>query len=286
MNNLLITGSTGMLGTYVTRNFNLSNFNLVVPSRNELDLDNPQVCYEMILKYRPDCIIHMAAETDVDLCERAPQIAARKNALATQSIAQGARKCESYLIYISTSNIFSSANQIIFNELDVPTPINYYGKSKFYGEKSIEMFGPKDFLIIRAGWMIGGGRGKDHKFVGKVIEAIESGVPEIKAVSDRIGSITEAESLSYFIKWAIDNKPAGIVHYASIGGISRYEIAFEVSKILKYRGKVTSVSSSMFPLSAPRPLSDAIESIYLPLMTGAPFPGMWREDLERYVLNF
>ena len=136
------------------------------------------------------------------------------------------------------------------------------------------------------GSWFGGGRGKDHKFVGKVIEAIESGVPEIKAVSDRIGSITEAESLSYFIKWAIDNKPAGIVHYASIGGISRYEIAFEVSKILKYRGKVTSVSSSMFPLSAPRPLSDAIESIYLPLMTGAPFPGMWREDLERYVLNF
>ncbi|BAM07025.1 SDR family oxidoreductase [Leptospirillum ferrooxidans] len=286
MSNLLITGSTGMLGSYISRNLSLSNFNLVIPPRNELDLDNPQTCYETILKYRPYCIIHMAAETDVDLCERAPQIAARKNALATQSIAQGARECGSYLVYISTSNIFSSANQIIFNELDIPNPSNYYGKSKFYGEQAIAMFGPKDFLIIRAGWMIGGGRGKDHKFVGKIIEAIESGVPEIKAVSDRIGSITEAESLSCFIKWAIDNRPAGIVHYASIGGISRYEIALELSKILKYRGKVTSVSSSMFPLSAPRPLSDAIESIYLPLMTSAPFPGMWREDLERYVMNF
>ena len=286
MNKLLITGSTGMLGTYVCRNLNLSNLNLVIPSKNELNLDNPQACYETILRYHPDCVIHMAAETDVDLCERIPQLAARKNALATQAIAQGTRECNSYLVYISTSNIFSSANQIIFNELDIPNPSNYYGKSKLYGEKAIEMFGPKDFLIIRAGWMIGGGRGKDHKFVGKIIEAIESGVPEIKAVNDRIGSITEAESLSFFIKWAIDNRPAGIVHYASIGGISRYEIAFELAKILKYRGKVTSVSSSMFPLSAPRPLSDAIESIYLPLMTGAPFPSIWREDLKRYVMNF
>jgi len=286
MHNLLITGSTGMLGSYVIRNFSLSNFNLVIPSRNELDLDNPNSCYNTILKYKPYSIIHMAAETDVDLCEKTPQIAARKNALATQSIAQAARECGSYLVYISTSNIFSSGNQIVFNELDIPNPCNYYGRSKFYGEQAISMFGPKDFLIIRAGWMIGGGRGKDHKFVGKIIEAIKSGVSEIKAVSDRIGSITEAESLSNFIKWAIDNKPAGIVHYASIGGISRYEIALELSKILQYQGKVTSVSSSMFPLAAPRPLSDAIESIYLPLMTGSPFPGMWRDDLERYVKDF
>lgn len=286
MTKLLITGATGMLGDYVTQSLSSGNYTLDIALRDSLDLNDPSGCYGYILNRRPQIIIHMGAETDVDLCEKKPQVAATRNALSTQAIARAARECGAYLIYISTSNIFSACDRILFNELDIPNPCNYYGKSKLFGEQSIITFGPENFLVIRAGWMIGGGKDKDHKFVGKIINAMDSGVAEIKAVNDRIGSITYAQSLAYFITWVLSERPCGIVHYASLGAISRYEIAVEIANITNFKGSVLPVSSSAFPLPAPRPISDAIESIYLPLMVGAPLPGMWRDDLDRYVRTF
>ncbi|MHB1735538.1 MAG: SDR family oxidoreductase [Acidithiobacillus sp.] len=286
MAKLLITGATGMLGDYVTQSLSAETYILDIALRESLDLNDPSGCYDYIKKRQPQIILHMGAETDVDLCEKNAQAAATRNALSTQAIARAARDCNAYLIYISTSNIFSACDRILFNELDIPSPCNYYGKSKFFGEQSIVAFGPENFLIIRAGWMIGGGRLKDHKFVGKIISAIDSGATEIKAVNDRIGSVTYAKTLADFIRWTLSAKPCGIVHYASLGAISRYEIAVEIAKIMNFSGKVLPVSSSIFPLPAPRPISDAIESIYLPLMVGAPLPGMWRDDLDTYVRTF
>lgn len=286
MNRLLITGATGMLGQYVIQSLTTENYILETALREELDLNHPSKCYDYILNSRPQIILHMGAETDVDLCERAPQLAATRNALSTQAIARAARECGAYLIYISTSNIFSACDRILFNELDIPNPCNYYGKAKLFGEQAIITFGPENFLVIRAGWMIGGGRDKDHKFAGKIIKAIDTGIAEIKVVNDRIGSITYAQSLAYFIRWALSERPCGVVHYASLGAISRYEIAVEIANIMNYKGEVRPVSSSFFPLPAPRPISDAIESIYLPHMTGAPLPGSWRDDLDAYVATF
>ncbi|WP_215872876.1 SDR family oxidoreductase [Acidithiobacillus caldus] len=286
MDKLLITGSTGMLGGYVMSEVDRNKWSIIAPTRSMFNLDEPSLLYDYIIANNPQIILHMAAETDVDQCEIDPHIAARRNALSTQEIARAARKCGAYLLYISTSNIFSSSERLIFNELDVPSPCNYYGKSKFFGEKVIENSGPSDYLIIRAGWMIGGGRQKDHKFVGRIIKAIDNNAEEIRAVNDRIGSITYAHLLSKFIRWALDNKPTGIIHYSSTGAISRYEIAVEIARILNFNGRVIPVSSPIFPLPAPRPLSDAIETIYLSVMNGAPISGSWREDLETYVRTF
>lgn len=286
MSKIFITGISGMLGTYVLQSFAKSNKKFITLGRDVFNLHEPSSCYGSLIKLKPNIILHMAAETDVDLCEREPQVAARRNALSTQAIARAAKDVGAYLVYISTSNIFSSPDKLIFNEMDIPNPCNYYGKSKLYGEHSLVSFGPADHLVVRAGWMIGGGREKDHKFVGKIVKSIESGANELKAVNDRIGSITYAESLASFIDWAIDNRLTGVFHYASVGAISRYEIALEIATIMNYSGNVTAVASSLFPLSAPRPLSDAIESIYLPTLSNAPMPGQWRDDIGIYVREF
>ena len=44
--------------------------------------------------------------------------------------------------------------------------------------------------------MIGGGAGKDRKFVAKIIQQIDSGVKQLNAVNDKIGSLTYAPDFS------------------------------------------------------------------------------------------
>jgi dTDP-4-dehydrorhamnose reductase len=283
---ILITGGTGMLGAYVTDALRDSDYEVIVAKRDTLNLAKPEAIFSYITAINPEIILHFAAETDVDLCEREPARAGVYNHLATEQIAQAAKNCGAWLLYISSSNVFGSEGKLSYNELDTPLPINYYGRSKLIGESSVRTACPNHHLIIRAGWMIGGGPEKDHKFVGKIIQQIKAGATTLKAVSDRLGSITSAQQLSEFIIWAIDIRHTGTMHFASSGTISRFDIASAIGNLLEFKGEIFQVYSSMFPLSAPRPFSEGIESIYMPLLVDAPKPNFWKSDLARYVESF
>jgi len=286
MAKVLITGATGMLGVYVCQAMSKTTHDIILVDRSKFDLSNPEAAFDYIMAERPDCILHLAAETDVDLCERDPQRAGIRNHLATASIAKAAEKCGAWLLYVSTSNVFGQNGTFEHNELDLPAPANYYGRSKFMGEQAVRSYCPQNHLIVRAGWMIGGGSNGDHKFVGKLIQQITNGTTELKAVGDKFGSITRASSLSDFIVWAIDTACVGTLHYASEGTITRFNIAQTIAEIAGKAVSVTAVKSSDFPLSAPRPFSEGMRSIYTPLMTSAPQPGNWRDDLTNYVTTF
>jgi dTDP-4-dehydrorhamnose reductase len=259
---------------------------VLLVDRAKFDLAHPDEAYRYIMDQKPDAILHLAAETDVDLCERDPQRGGIRNHLATAAIAKAAAECGAWLLYISTSNVFGQGGSFEHNELDLPAPANYYGRSKFLGEQVVRSYCPLNHLIVRAGWMIGGGRTGDHKFVGKLIQQISNGTTALKAVGDKFGSITRASQLSEFIVWAVDSRHVGTLHYASEGTITRFNIAQTIAEIVGKDVSVTAVKSSDFPLSAPRPFSEGMKSIYTPLLTSAPQPGSWKDDLTSYVTTF
>ena len=275
-----------MLGGYLSSMFDPSQYEIVYTNRDTLDLSNLKDIYSYVMSINPDIIMHLAAETNVDLCEREPSRAGLYNHLATEQIAIAAKECKSHLVYISTSNVFGSEGKYSYNELDLPNPTNYYGRSKLYGEYVVKQNCPVNHLIIRSGWMIGGGEGIDHKFVGKIIGQIKDGAAVLQAVSDKLGSITYAKNLSEFLIFAINNLTVGTYHFASKGTISRFDIACEIANILNYEGKLIPVQSCVFPLSAPRPFSEGIESIYLESKAKYKEPRFWKDDLNEYVQTF
>ncbi|MHB1287435.1 MAG: SDR family oxidoreductase [Leptospirales bacterium] len=286
MTRVLVTGSSGMLGSNVMKALADKEYEVLAADRSRFDLEDPLGAYQYVLSIKPHAIIHLAAETDVDLCERDPKRAGIRNHLATEMIASAARECMSWILYVSTSNIFGSEGKSIFNELDLPNPINYYGRSKLFGEYAIRTHCPSSHLIIRAGWMFGGGPQRDFKFVGKIIRQIEEGAPFLKAVSDRSGTLTYAKFLGDFIGWSLERGQTGTLHYCSKGSVTRLEIARAIADFFSFKGAIESVSSAQFPLSAPRPLSDGIESIYLSMLEDAPKSGFWKDDLEEYLSTF
>jgi dTDP-4-dehydrorhamnose reductase len=280
---IFLSGSKGMLGSYCYSQLVQKGCDVIAAKREFFDLNDPEACYQEIVKQAPDVVVHLAAETNVDLCETNPAHAALFNSLSTEAVAKAASQINARIVYVSTSNVFGHEGRQSYNELDMPHPVNYYGKSKLLGECLIKKHCPKDHLIVRSGWMIGGGRDKDHKFVGKIVQQIKSGADTLTAVDDKFGSITPASKLADFLAWALEINLTGTYHYASKGGVSRFQIAKFAADLLGFQGKVMPVKSSSYPLAAPRPVFETIESILLKSVHGAPIINDWMEDLTNYV---
>mgnify|MGYP003629652298 CR=1 FL=1 len=283
---ILVTGGTGMLGRDVVASLEAADIDAHLADRSRFELTDPQGVFDYVAGSGAKVVIHLAAETNVDLCERDPRRAGIANHLATAAIATAAQQAGAYLIYISTSNVFGAEGRFSYNELDLPASLNYYGKSKLMGENAVRSSLPSRSLIIRPGWMIGGGPEHDHKFVGRIIGQIRSGAELISAVSDKYGSITYAKRLAEFIVWAVQREHTGLVHFASTGAVSRLQIAEAIGLFFGFSGAVNGVASSEYPLSAPRPQSEALVSIYMPTHLGAPELNEWRTDLQDYLEVF
>ena len=253
-------------------------------TRQQCDLTNPGAAYEVVKQIRPTSVLHLAAETDVDLCERDPGRAGLVNHLATDAIARAASEIGARLIYVSTGNVFGGEGKSVYNELDLPSPVNYYGRSKLHGEAAIRQRLPDSHLIVRAGWMIGGGPGGDHKFVGQIAKRIKDKVPELRAVVDKFGTLTSARALAEFLISALREQITGTFHFCSSGLITRFDVAQAIAETLSFEGRLIAVPSAVFPLSAPRPQSEAIESIYTTISGMA--IRSWRADLAAYLAEF
>ena len=249
LNKVLITGIGGMVGSY-------ADFGVKV-SRDELDVTNLKQVLSVCRKYKPQAIIHLAAETDLDRCERDPEHAYMVNAIGTYNMAMAAKELGIKLVYVSTAGVFDGTKKTPYNEKDIPNPQNYYGTSKFLGELAVQGI-LKDFIIVRVCWMFGGGRERDQKFVAKIIKQLDQ--KEIKVVTDQIGSPTFGKDLVSGIKKLLIKDARGIYNLANKGVCSRYELAEEIVNILGKKTKILRAKMSDFGMDAKRTYNEGMVS--------------------------
>lgn len=286
--NVLITGCGGMLGSAVYPAFlNAGHWVTatdLVPREGigRLDVRDYDALERVISMARPDLILHLAAETDLERCERDPDHAWMTNALGTQNVALIAAKRNIPLVYISTAGVFDGNKGLPYDEFDTPNPINVYGVSKYAGEKFVERV-PRHF-IIRAGWMIGG-YGLDHKFVAKVRAQIDGGSKLITAVDDKWGTPTFTTDFAANLLELVQTPYYGLYHMASPGMGTRYDVALEIVEALGCDDvAVVACGSDLFRdvYFAPRPRSEMMHNRMLALR-GINRMRPWREALRAYL---
>ena len=86
---------------------------------------------------------------------------------------------------IRTAGVFDG-HQNSYTDFDQPVPLSYYAKAKYHGELFVQRFMERHY-IFRAGWMMGGGPGKDKKFINKIYKQIKAGATELYVVEDKLG---------------------------------------------------------------------------------------------------
>ncbi len=240
METILVTGASGLLGhkltsmllekgykvigLYYSHEIPLNSNNLI---KVKLDLRDRVRLEDLILKTKPDVIVHAAAYTDVDGCEVNRLDAWTINVEATRSIVRAARITKSYLLYISTDYVFDGERGF-YREDDAPAPINYYGLTKLIAEELVRV---SDLLytIVRPSAIYGIGVGKKN-FAVFVAETLAKG-GKVKALVDQYVSPTLNTLLARSLVEVIEMRPMGTLHIAG-ERMSRYDFAIKIALIL------------------------------------------------------
>jgi len=250
------------------------------------DVRNYHQQHWQISNFRPNVILNLAAETDLEYCESHGDEALSTNAGGSAVLAALAEKFDAKYVYISTAGIFDGSKDR-FTELDLPRPLSLYGKAKYYGEL-IALTAPRS-LVVRPGWMMGGGPPTDKKFINKVFKQLQDGAKEIFAVADKAGTPTYTNNLAKQIDMLIQADRTGLYNTTCLGSTNRYEVAKEFIRLLglEDRIKVTLVDSEFFRYGypAPRPTSEVLDTRKLE-DSGLCVMRDWRECLAEYVKEY
>jgi dTDP-4-dehydrorhamnose reductase len=284
---ILVTGANGMLGVAVIDALRRRDCQIVATGRavakevTAMDIRDWGDVNAALGEHRPDIVLHLAAETDVDRCEREPEHAYASNAFGTENVARACREHGATMVYISTGNVFDGEQHKPYSEYDTPGSINVYGRSKLQGERIVEQTLDR-YFIFRAGWMVGGWE-IDKKFVYKMVQLCRT-EKELKVVDDKFGSPTFTDDFVAAMMEVVATGRFGLYHLVNRGLASRWEIAQEIVRLLGKEGEIEvhPVASAEFPLPAPRPRSEMLRNLKLELLGIDTMPH-WKDSLRRYI---
>ena len=184
-----------------------------------MDLTNLENITKIIEKVNPYNILHIAAMTNVDLCETEKELAMKINAKATEIISKQAAKKRAFFLYVSTDYVFDGKNGMK-KETDIPNPIDFYGESKLAGEKAV-MDMASSWCIARTSTPFGIHPTK-KSFPIWIKENLQAR-KEIKVITDQYTSPTYVPNLSRMILEIATRQIVGIIHVAGSSRISRFE---------------------------------------------------------------
>ena len=141
----LVTGSAGLIGQNVVHDLVKLNQEIYSVYHNDkpiegtpivLDLTNLEKTRLTVQEIKPDVVIHLAAMTNVELCETEYELAHTINSKATETLAKECAKINAFFLFVSTDYIFDG-NKGMKKEEDIPNPLGNYGKTKLEGELSL-----------------------------------------------------------------------------------------------------------------------------------------------------
>ena len=286
---VLVTGARGRLGSEIVASL---PYEIVAPTREELNLNDTKRIPEVLDRLRPDAVINAAAYTDVDRAETEREAAMQINGNAPQAIAAWSARRNVPVIHISTDFVFSGSGALPWGEGSETGPVNYYGVTKLRGERGVRESGA-EHLIVRTSWLFGR-RGKS--FLRSILAAAAQG-GEIKVVSDQIGSPTFVEDLAEGITEIMKQRErggsfaSGVVHLANRGWISRAGFAsaaiMEAAQLglLSSPVRVVEVTTSSLASTAERPLNSRLDCTKAAIDFGVALPG-WDDALRRSLQGF
>lgn len=284
---ILVTGAAGQLGGYLLRRLDESGYAATGLGRGEApgvdcvaDIRDRTQVADALDQTQPGAIIHGAAYTDVDGCERDPELADAINRIGSENVATLAAERGIRVIGVGTDFVFSGSGGAPYTEDAAPDPISVYGASKLAGEQAI-LSADSRFAVARTAWVYGG-RGKHFP---RTVLTMLARHGRMEVVDDEIGSPTFAGDLAEALVALLPHRPSGILHLTNEGAASRFELARRVAvEAGQDADRIVPVSTEAFlakyPLPARRPANSTLANTRAAAM-GIRLPP-WAVAVARY----
>jgi dTDP-4-dehydrorhamnose reductase len=273
---IAITGAAGQLGRDLLAELT-PRHDCHGLTRAEADITDFASLARCLNELQPDVVVHTAAYTDVDGCERDPTRAYRENTVGTWNVAAAAHASGAAVAVVSTDFVFDGEKREPYTEFDVTNPLGHYGASKLAGEQAALRANPRIF-IIRAQWLYGV-HGKNFPYA--ILRAASRG--DVKVVADQIGAPTYTVDLARMIVRIIETPRYGVYHANSAGSCSWYDFAVELYRLAGLDPAILHpIPSSEWPSPTRRPAYSVLRRYALELM-GLDDARPWQEGAREFV---
>lgn len=272
-----LTGSTGQLGRALI-DAAADRWDIDGVGSDDLDISNWPLVRDWLAFLQPELVIHAAAATNVDRCERDPEYAYVVNAIGARNVARAAAAIGAELIYISTNFVFDGSKTDPYHELDDPAPISVYGASKLAGERECWQATKRCHVVRTA--MVFDAEGVN--FVN-TMRRLMTERDTLTVVDDQYGNPTYAPDLAGGILQLIERAPYGTYHLTNTGSTSWFGWAMAIKEIAGIKCAVRPIPASEYQRDAAPPANGRLMSLALPNL-GIALPD-WQDALRRCLVE-
>jgi len=239
---LLITGSSGLIGTKFTQVFTdtyqFETLDISGP-KQPIDITDEQAVFDFFKNSTATTCIHLAAFTDVTAAweqqgDRSGLVY-KINVVGTEVLSRAAALYGKHLILISTAYVFDGAKKSLYSETDTPNPIEWYGQTKAYAEDIItaaehpwtitridQPFRSDPFAKLDVA----------HKFAQKIADG------SAKLFDNHFFGPTFIDDFVRVLDFLITSKKTGLFHASSGEKWSDYDFGIALQKARNLPGKI------------------------------------------------
>ncbi len=270
MDNILITGGNGQLGTELSKLLP----DAILTDVNELDITNKDAVDKFVKDHKIGTIINCAAYTNVDKAEDDKDMATKINVIGPMNLASTGCK----MIHISTDYVFDGMGCKPYTTEDKPHPLSVYGQTKSLGEEAV-LEHSDNAIIIRTAWLYSP---YGNNFV-KTMRRLGQEKESINVVSDQVGSPTYAADLAKVIVQILpqmDQHRKGIYHFTNEGICSWYDFAYQIMKESHLKCQVNPIPTEAYPTKAQRPAYSVLDKSVIKRDFGITI-SHWQDGLQR-----
>lgn len=291
MKKMLITGSSGQVGSYLIKEAR-KIYDVVGIGKEQhelvdcvLDISDSDSFLRYLEHVHPDVIVHTAALTWVDFSEDHVEETDANNVRPVETIKKYAEQAEQkpLVIFISSDYVYDGKKEHgLYTEEDMLRPQNYYGVSKEKGEEIIREY--LNHCILRTG-VVFSWHEEGKNFFMQTYNKMKAS-EEMKVVDDQISNPTYAPSLVTAIMKVAEKNITGTYNATGPETLDRYAFAekivkafdFDITKLLRAR-------TTDFPIKAERPMNDGTDSHKLYQAINWEFPSIEKnfEDIKKRI---
>jgi len=262
---ILVTGAAGMLGTdlvdalrdqFELVGVGLSDGHHLPIPYYQLDLTDAGAVTAFWKKENPALVFHLAAMTQVDLCETEKDSAYQANTAAVKCVADASHALGAALVFISTDFVFDGKEQREYAEDDTCAPLSYYGETKRLAEEYLRTCGVS-YVVFRICWLYGL---RGRSFPRAILEIAQKQT-KLRVVNDQVGRPTYTRDICAAFRELLTRDEnifkafsGNFFHLANSGTASWADFAEEVLKDAELSGhQVERISAAEYNRPAQRP---------------------------------
>lgn len=237
---VLVTGANGLLGQKLMTllatkpdmevlatgrggcRFSVTSSNIKYVS---LDITRQDEVNTVFADFRPNVIIHAAAMTNVDECEKDKDGCWELNVTAVEYLVKAAEEVNAHFVHVSTDFIFDGTQGPLTEE-ENPNPVNYYGESKLEAE-NIVMNSTTRWAIARTVLVFGITENMSRSNIILWVKNSLENKKHIKVVDDQWRTPTLAEDLAMGCYLLASQKAEGVFNISGYEMLTPYEMAMK-----------------------------------------------------------